>query len=61
MKDNKLTISGLAVTLLGGPPPLIDQEHDYLDLLQAAETFQIKDGQLQINCGQQVLIFMEKK
>jgi heat shock protein HslJ len=59
LKDNKLTISGLTVTLLGGPQPLIDQEHDYLNLLQASESFQITDSQLQINCGQQVLVFME--
>jgi len=60
LKDNKLTISGLTVTLLGGPQSLIDQEHDYLNLLQASESFQITDSQLQINCGQQVLIFIVK-
>ncbi len=59
LKGNKLTISVQIVTLLAGPQPLIDQEHDYLNLLQASESFQIIDSRLQINCGQQVLVFTE--
>ncbi|MFH1382381.1 MAG: META domain-containing protein [Chloroflexota bacterium] len=60
LKDNKLSISGLIITLLGGPQPLIDQEKEFLKLLQAAESYQITDGRLQINCGQQMLVFTEK-
>ena len=61
LEDNKLSISVFIMTQLGGPQPLIDQEEEFLNLLQAAESFQITDGRLQINCGQQVLVFTEKR
>ncbi len=35
------------------------QERDYLSILQAAESYEIEDGKLTINCGNQVLIFGE--
>jgi putative lipoprotein len=58
LKDNKLSVSKqLAVTAMAGPQSLMDQEKEYLTALQATESYQIKDGQLQINCGQQLLIF----
>ncbi len=60
LKDNKLSIQGLTLTALLGPQPLLDQETEFLKLLQAAESYQIEDSQLQINCGQQVLIFAKK-
>ena len=61
LKDNKLAIPGpLASTRMAGPQPLMDQETEFLKLFQVAESYQIKDGQLQVNCGQQVLIFTEK-
>ncbi len=58
--DNKLSITGITLTTLGGPQPLVDQETEFLKLLRAAESYQIKDSQLQINCGQELLIFAKK-
>lgn len=61
LSDDKISIPGLILTLLGGPQPLIDQEKEFLKLLHDAESYQIVNGRLQINCGQQVLIFREQK
>ena len=62
LKGNKLSIPGpLAATAMAGPQPLMDQEREYLKLLQNASTYQITDGQLQIDCGEQVLIFVKRE
>jgi len=42
------------------PEGAMGQEQEYLATLQAAEGFQIKDGKLQTNYGNQVLIFKSK-
>jgi len=61
LEGNKLSIPGpLITTAMAGPQPLMVQEKEYLTLLQAAQSYQIKGGELQINCGQQVLIFTKK-
>jgi heat shock protein HslJ len=39
------------------PEGVMDQEQQYLEILQAAESYSIEDGELQINCGNQVLIY----
>jgi len=36
------------------------QEREYLSILQAAESYEIEDSKLTINCGNQVLIFESK-
>ena len=61
LKGNRLFITGpLASTRMAGPQPLMDQETEFLKLLQAAESCQIDDSRLQINCGQPMLIFAKK-
>ncbi len=61
VKGSKLSIPGpVGSTKMAGPQPVMDQETEFLKLLQAADSYQIKDGQLQIDCGQQILIFKLK-
>jgi heat shock protein HslJ len=60
LDGNKLSVSNVTRTLIGGPQPLMDQENEFFPLLAAAQSFQISDSRLQINCGQQVLIFTAK-
>jgi heat shock protein HslJ len=61
LENSKLSISGIMITALGGPQTLMDQENEFIKLLGATESYQIQDSRLQINCGQQVLIFMEQQ
>ncbi|MFC2035082.1 DUF4382 domain-containing protein [Chloroflexota bacterium] len=42
------------------PEGVMDQEQQYLTILGAAESYKIEDDKLQINCGEQVLIFNQK-
>jgi len=59
---------GLSITTLGhtemycmDPEGVMDQETEYLKILQTAESYRIQDGKLQINCGNQlVLIYTEQ-
>ena len=39
------------------PKGVMDQEQEYLAVLQSAESYKIDSDELQINCGSQVLIF----
>ena len=39
------------------PEGVMDQEQEYLSTLQLAESYEIYDNELRINCGSQVLIF----
>ena len=39
------------------PEGVMDQEQEYLAVLQLAESYEIDGAELQINCGSQVLIF----
>jgi len=39
------------------PEGVMDQEQEYLAVLQLAESYEIDGDELQINCGSQVLIF----
>ena len=60
MEDSQLSIPGpVAATEMycEEPEGVMDQEQEYLEILQAAESYSIEDGELQINCGSQVLIF----
>ena len=39
------------------PEGIMDQEQEYLTILRLAESYEIDDGELNIDCGNQVLIF----
>jgi heat shock protein HslJ len=39
------------------PEGVMDQEQEYLAILQLAESYEINGSELQINCGSQILIF----
>ena len=39
------------------PEGVMDQEQEYLAVLQLAESYEVDGDELQINCGSQVLIF----
>ena len=39
------------------PEGVMDQEQEYLAVLQLAESYEIDDDELRVNCGSQVLIF----
>jgi len=57
--DSELSILQLANTEMAclEPEGTMDQEQQYLSLLQAAESYRVEDGALQINCGGQVLLY----
>ncbi|MFC1899914.1 DUF4382 domain-containing protein [Chloroflexota bacterium] len=60
VEDSQLSIPGpIAATVMycEEPEGVMDQEQDYLEILQAAESYSVEDGELQINCGDQVLIY----
>jgi len=42
------------------PEGVLEQELQYLKALQAAESYEIKDGKLEINCSAQILVFNAK-
>jgi len=60
VNEDKLTIkppTGSTVMACPNPEGIMEQEQQYLKALQAAESFQIQGGKLQINCGGQILIY----
>lgn len=60
--NGKLSIPVLANTEMYclDPEGVMDQETEYLTLLGLAESYQIEDGKLQINCGDQILVYTEE-
>ena len=60
--NDKLSIPVLAHTEMYclDPEGVMEQEYEYLRTLQSAESYQIKDGKLQINCGNQILVYTEQ-
>jgi heat shock protein HslJ len=57
-KDCILSISNMAWTLIGSlDTDLTKQENDYLKLLQSTDKIQVTNGELNINCGQGLLVF----
>jgi len=62
VSDNKLSISGLAWTEMYrlDPPGVMEQEAEYLSIFKAVDSFQVKNGNLQIDSGKQILIYTEK-
>jgi len=60
LNGNQLSISDVGATRMfcGEPEGLMEQEDQYITLLQGAKTFQIKDNQLWIfSIDDQVLVF----
>jgi heat shock protein HslJ len=60
VEDGQLSIPGpMAVTMMhcADPEGAMEQEQEYLEILQAAESYSIEEEELQINCGDQVLIY----
>jgi heat shock protein HslJ len=61
--DNKLSITTLAHTEMYcmDPEGVMEQETEYLKILLTAGSYQVQDGRLQIDCGNQlVLIYTEQ-
>ncbi|MFC2004700.1 META domain-containing protein [Chloroflexota bacterium] len=59
INENELSIQQIASTEMFrlDPEGVMDQEYQYLKELQSAESYEIQDGRLQINCGEQILIY----
>ncbi len=60
VKDSQLSIPGpIAATEMYcmEPEGVMEQERQYLEILQAAKSYSVQDGELQINCGGQVLVY----
>ena len=59
---NKLSFSDIAQTEMycAAPEGVMEQEREYLTLLSNAESYEIKEGKLQVISGSQVLIFSTK-
>ena len=60
VKDSQLSIPGpIAATEMYcmEPEGVMEQERQYLEILQAAKSYSVEDGELQINCGGQVLVY----
>ncbi len=60
LNGSRLSIPGpVAVTEMFclEPEGLMDQEQEYLKVLQQAESYEINGDELKINCGSQTLIF----
>lgn len=60
MKDSQLSIPGpIAATEMYcmEPEGVMEQERQYFEILQAAKNYSVEDGELQINCGGQVLVY----
>ena len=58
-KKDELTIGVVGSTMMWCEG-FMDQEQEYLDILQAAETYEIQDGKLQISSGVNSLILKRK-
>ena len=60
VKDSQLSIPGpIAATEMYcmEPEGVMEQERQYLEILQAAKSYSVEDGELHINCGGQVLVY----
>jgi len=56
--NDKLSIPWLANTEMAclDPEGVMDQEYEYLKTLRSAESYQIQNGKLQINCDEQKIL-----
>ena len=61
VSEDKLTIgSPIGSTMMACPGPIMNQEQEYLSILEAAESYKIEGDQLSITCGDKVLIFQRQ-
>jgi len=61
VKGNKLTVPGpVARTEMWCGDEIGKQETQYLNTLQAAESYTIENGNLHITCGNQLLVFKRR-
>jgi len=62
VSNDKLTILDLANTEMAclEPEGVMEQENQYLKILGAVVSYQIQDGELQVNSGDEVLIYGAK-
>ena len=62
INDNKLSILQMAYTEIGclEPEGILEQEQEYLQTLLAAESFQLRNEKLQIDCGDHILLYISK-
>lgn len=60
IENGDLSISQIAYTEMAclGPKGIMEQEQDYLDILTEADSYQIDGVILQINCKDEVLIYI---
>lgn len=56
-EDNLTINSPIGSTEMACPEPIMNQEQEYLAILQDAESYEIEDDQLQIVSGDKVLVF----
>jgi heat shock protein HslJ len=59
-KKGQLSISQIGYTEMYcvGPEGVMDQEHDFLQILQKAESYQVNSDELRIDCGDSELVFI---
>ena len=57
-QDKLTVIPPIGATMMACPEPIMEQEQEYLSLLEAAETFRIQGGKLTISTSDgQILVF----
>ena len=59
-KDKLIIKPPIGSTMMACPPAVMRQEKNYLSILEAADSYQIKGGKLQISSGNKVLILNRK-
>jgi heat shock protein HslJ len=57
---NKLTITGVTMTLMAGPENLMQQEMAYHNLLQSVQSYQVSGQELTITTATGILVFTGK-
>jgi len=60
--NNELTVTPpIGATRMACPPPIMDQEQEYLELLETTKTFRVHNDKLIISCsGNKELVFVKK-
>ena len=60
VKGDKLSIPGPIGHTEMWCEGAMEQEEQYLEALQAAESYKIEDGELRLTCGNQMLVFISR-
>jgi len=47
--------------MMACPEPVMEQEQEYLEVIEADENYEIENGKPRINCGEQVLFLVRSK